>query len=119
MFFFELIMILIVICTFAYWFGSAIIAALSSFFGTAIAIAILILSMPITLLLTRKDRKNSDDIYDRLQAVKKKGDDYLLECSLDEQLDESRNKIGTKMNIIIIFHIIAITILIIYFYIFM
>ena len=78
-----------------------------------------ILSMPITLLLTRKDRKNSDDIYDRLQAVKKKGDDYLLECSLAEQLDESRNKIGTKMNIIIIFHIIAITILIIYFYIFM
>ena len=119
MFFFELIMILIVIGTFAYWFGSAIIAALGSFFGTAIAIAILILSMPITLLLTRKDRKNSDDIYDRLQAVKKKGDDYLLECSLAEQLDESRNKIGTKMNIIIIFHIIAITILIIYFYIFM
>ena len=119
MFFFELIMILIVICTFAYWFGSAIIAVLGSFFGTAIAIAILILSMPITLLLTRKDRKNSDDIYDRLQAVKKKGDDYLLECSLAEQLDESRNKIGTKMNIIIIFHIIAITILIIYFYIFM
>ena len=75
--------------------------------------------LPITLLLTRKDRKNSDDIYDRLQAVKKKGDDYLLECSLAEQLDESRNKIGTKMNIIIIFHIIAITILIIYFYIFM
>ena len=75
--------------------------------------------MPITLLLTRKDRKNSDDIYDRLQAVKKKGDDYILECSLSEQLDESRNKIGTKMNIIIIFHIIAITILIIYFYIFM
>ena len=57
MFFFELIMILIVICTFAYWFGSAIIAALGSFFGTAIAIAILILSMPITLLLTRKDKK--------------------------------------------------------------
>ena len=48
--------------------------------------------MPITLLLTRKDRKNSDDIYDRLQAVKKKGDDYILECSLSEQLDESRNK---------------------------
>ena len=36
-----------------------------------------------------------------------------------EPTDESRNKIGTKMNIIMIFHIIAITILIIYFYIFM
>lgn len=118
MFFFELIMILIVICTFGYWFGPAIVTALGSFFGGIIAVVILIISLPISLLLTHKDRKNSDDLYERLQIVKQESNNYLLECSLAEQLEESRKKVGTKMQIIVALHIVAITAVILYFYIF-
>lgn len=118
MFIIDLIMILIVICTCAYWFGPALLSALGSFFGGAIAIAIIAFSLPLTLLLTRKDRKNNDVIYERLQAVRKEGNNYLLECSLSEQYEEAKKKLGNKMQLIVGFHIIMITAIILYFYMF-
>lgn len=110
-------MILIVICTFGYWFGPAIATTLGSFLGGIITALILIISFPVSLLLTRKDRKNSDNLYERLQIVKQEGNDYLLECSLTEQLEESRKKVGIKMQIIVASHIVAITAVVLYFYI--
>lgn len=115
---FEFICCIIFLCMFIYMAGPAIISVLGSFFGGAIAIVIVALSLPITLLLTRKDRKNNEAIYEHLQAVRKKGNDYLLECSLSEQLEEAEKKVGNKMQLIIVFHIIAITAIILYFYMF-
>ena len=110
MLFLELVMILIFICTFAYWFGPALVAAVGSFFSGVIYVAMLVLTWPFVMLFTWKRMKERDQIYDKLEFAKYKKDYSQIDI-LTEQYEAAEKKVGNIIQAIFIVYIIAITVL--------
>ena len=99
MLFLELVMILIFICTFAYWFGPALVAAVGSFFSGVIYVAMLVLTWPAVMLFTWKSMKERDQIYDKLELAKSKKDYSQIDI-LTEQYEAADKKVGNIIQVI-------------------
>ena len=99
MLFLELVMILIFICTFAYWFGPALGAADGSFFSGVIYVAMLVLTWPFVMLFTWKRMKERDQIYDNLELAKSKKDYSQIDI-LTEQYEAADKKVGNIIQVI-------------------
>ena len=99
MLFLELVMILIFICTFAYWFGPALVAAVGSFFSGVIYVAMLVLTWPAIMLFTWKSMKERDQIYDKLEFAKSKKDYSQIDI-LTEQYEAADKKVGNIIQVI-------------------
>ena len=99
MLFLELVMILIFICTFAYWFGPALVAAVGSFFSGVIYVAMLVLTWPAVMLFTWKSMKERDQIYDMLELAKSKKDYSQIDI-LTEQYEAADKKVGNIIQVI-------------------
>ena len=99
MLFLELVMILIFICTFAYWFGPALVAAVGSFFSGVIYVAMLVLTWPFVMLFTWKRMKERDQIYDNLELAKSKKDYSQIDI-LTEQYEAADKKVGNIIQVI-------------------
>lgn len=99
MLFLELVMILIFICTFAYWFGPALVAAVGSFFSGVIYVAMLVLTWPFVMLFTWKRMKERDQIYDKLELAKSKKDYSQIDV-LTEQYEAADKKVGNIIQVI-------------------
>ena len=99
MLFLELVMILIFICTFAYWFGPALVAAVGSFFSGVIYVAMLVLTWPFVMLFTWKRMKERDQIYDKLELAKSKKDYSQIDI-LTEQYEAADKKVGNIIQVI-------------------
>ena len=95
----ELVMILIFICTFAYWFGPALVAAVGSFFSGVIYVAMLVLTWPAVMLFTWKSMKERDQIYDKLELAKSKKDYSQIDI-LTEQYEAADKKVGNIIQVI-------------------
>ena len=92
-------MILIFICTFAYWFGPALVAAVGSFFSGVIYVAMLVLTWPAVMLFTWKSMKERDQIYDKLELAKSKKDYSQIDI-LTEQYEAADKKVGNIIQVI-------------------
>ena len=99
MLFLELVMILIFICTFAYWFGPALVAAVGSFFSGVIYVAMLVLTWPAIMLFTWKSMKERDQFYDKLELAKSKKDYSQIDI-LTEQYEAADKKVGNIIQVI-------------------
>ena len=99
MLFLELVMILIFICTFAYWFGPDLVAAVGSFFSGVIYVAMLVLTWPFVMLFTWKRMKERDQIYDKLELAKSKKDYSQIDI-LTEQYEAADKKVGNIIQVI-------------------
>lgn len=108
MFVIDLIMIIVVICTFAYWFGPTLVAAVGSFFSGVIYVTMFIITWPAIMIFTWKRRKKVDQIYDQLELAKSKND-YSQIHILTEQFEAAEKKVGNIIQVIVaIFFIIVI-----------
>lgn len=108
-----IILYILIICLGVYMFGPLLVSAVGAFFSGVIFVAFLVLTAPLIHLVARKDMKESDRLYDQIQAAKEKGDIYKS-LVLEEKLAESENRVADKIRAVCIFMIIILAVLIVF-----
>lgn len=92
-----IILYILILCLGVYMFGPLLVSAVGIFFSGVIFVAFLVLTAPLIHLVARKDMKESDRLYEEIEAEKEKGETYRLLC-LKEKLEESERRVADKVR---------------------
>lgn len=92
-----ILLYILIIALAAYMFGPLLVSSIGIFFTGLIFVAVLILTAPIIFLVARSDMKESDRLYEEIEAEKEKGETYRLLC-LKEKFEESERRVADKVR---------------------